>query len=203
MNMDHMNYLSRVCEEDVEVLMHKEATYQGSWKKRGGTGAFMMLARKWDRIEGILENYDIFAAIEADMSGDDGTMLAEVRDLRRYLLLVEAEMLSRLGMPSGSGVSQDDPTGQEHPFGYVSEDDLDAAVESESKESVDSLTMPPVTGVPYQRHPINATSAEYELFRDKFIGHGKMVGKTWSVLYQRHGDGRWHMLQHSQDEYGK
>lgn len=38
---------------------------------------------------------DIFAAIGDDVSGADSTVLAEVRDLRRYLLLVEAEILSR------------------------------------------------------------------------------------------------------------
>jgi hypothetical protein len=38
---------------------------------------------------------DIFTKIEAAPSGDDGTVLAEVRDLRRYLMLVEAEMMAR------------------------------------------------------------------------------------------------------------
>jgi hypothetical protein len=38
---------------------------------------------------------DIFYMIEADRSGDDGSVLAEVRDLRRYLLLVEAEIEAR------------------------------------------------------------------------------------------------------------
>lgn len=38
---------------------------------------------------------NIFAMIRSDPSGTDGSVLAEVRDLRRYLLLVEAEMVSR------------------------------------------------------------------------------------------------------------
>ena len=38
---------------------------------------------------------NIFAMIRRDPSGSDGSVLAEVRDLRRYLLLVEAEMISR------------------------------------------------------------------------------------------------------------
>jgi hypothetical protein len=38
---------------------------------------------------------DIFAKIEERPSGDDGTVLACLRDLRRYLLLIEAEMVSR------------------------------------------------------------------------------------------------------------
>jgi hypothetical protein len=38
---------------------------------------------------------DIFVKIEADPSGEDGTVLAVMRDLRRYLLLIEAEMVAR------------------------------------------------------------------------------------------------------------
>jgi len=38
---------------------------------------------------------DIFAMIEADPSGADGTVLAVVRDARRYFTLVEAEMIAR------------------------------------------------------------------------------------------------------------
>jgi hypothetical protein len=103
-DMKHMNYLRAVANSDIESLQHKEKTYQGSWKKRGGCGAFFMLARKWDRIENILNRaeyrWDIFAVMdtESDHEGDegeDGTLLAEIRDLRRYLMLVEAEMMAR------------------------------------------------------------------------------------------------------------
>lgn len=38
---------------------------------------------------------DIFAKIEEHPNGEDGTVLACVRDLRRYFALVEAEMISR------------------------------------------------------------------------------------------------------------
>ena len=42
---------------------------------------------------------DIFEMIQneanLEVAGDDGTALAEVRDLRRYLLLVESEMVAR------------------------------------------------------------------------------------------------------------
>lgn len=103
-DMDHMTHLRAVADEDIRHLEEKERTYRGSWKKRGGVGAFMMLARKWDRLEGMMEKpheyqprYDILAAMEyeKDFGGDDGTVLAEIRDLRRYLLLVEAEMVAR------------------------------------------------------------------------------------------------------------
>lgn len=99
-DMLHMNYLEAVAASDVSHVRHKELTYMGSWKRRGGVGAFMMMARKWDRLEGMLgledgTQYNIFAAIEAKPGGEDGTALAEIRDLRRYLLLVESEMMSR------------------------------------------------------------------------------------------------------------
>tara|TARA_R100000781_G_scaffold109611_1_gene74635 strand:+ start:417 stop:683 length:267 start_codon:yes stop_codon:yes gene_type:complete len=84
-------------ESDIETLVEKEEDYGDSWKKRGGIGAFMMLARKWDRIENCLsdradERYDIFHAMMQDLR-DDG-LLDDIRDLRRYLLLVESEVLS-------------------------------------------------------------------------------------------------------------
>lgn len=106
---DHLEYLQRIANHDVEVLYVKEASYHGSWKKRGGIGAFMMLARKWDRIEaqvGRLQvqpndptlgppQFDIFAHAEADRR-DEG-LIDDIRDLRRYLLLVEAELEARHG----------------------------------------------------------------------------------------------------------
>lgn len=101
----YLDNLVVVAADDVAVLRAKEATYRGSWKKRGGVGAYMMLVRNFDRLEGILSprtpaerggyGYDVFAAIAADTSGRDGTALACVRDARRYLMLVEAEMMHR------------------------------------------------------------------------------------------------------------
>jgi hypothetical protein len=122
---DYLKYLTEIASHDVSVLLEKERTYQGSWKKRGGIGAYMMLARKIDRLENIMQGnaYDIFAAIAADASGADGSVLAEVRDLRRYLLLVEAEMLSRdeddlfrAGTPEDGGhhARQQEETTAEH-----------------------------------------------------------------------------------------
>ncbi len=116
-NMDHLNFIEAVAAEDVAHLKIKEKTYGGSWKKRGGVGAFMMLARKWDRLENLLnrsevgsalvesrDRYDIFDWIEESPKGEDGSALAEIRDLRRYLLLVEAEMVARgvVAVPKGS-----------------------------------------------------------------------------------------------------
>lgn len=107
-NMNHLAHLEAVAAADVAFVRMREETYRGSWKKRGGTAAFHMLARKWDRLENIsslcvdgyppgyhVGEYDIFGHIAAQPGGEDGSALAEVRDLRRYLLLVEAEMVAR------------------------------------------------------------------------------------------------------------
>jgi hypothetical protein len=69
-----------IAQKDLTQLINAEKSYGDSWRRRGGTGAFMMLARKFDRIEQQSKsvNWDIFEACEKY----DG-------DLRRYLLLVE------------------------------------------------------------------------------------------------------------------
>ena len=78
--------------DDVSALHEAEKSYGDSWKKRGGIGAFMMLARKWDRIENQSTDYtyDIFLALEEDQRPEG--LIDDIRDLRRYLLLVEAQM---------------------------------------------------------------------------------------------------------------
>ena len=55
--------IEKIVLTDVDALEKAEESYGNSWRQRGGVGAFMMLARKWDRID--------------------------IQDLRRYLLLVE------------------------------------------------------------------------------------------------------------------
>ena len=84
--------LQDLVKDDIEGLVEAKRSYGNSWKKRGGVGAFMMLARKWDRIENqvIETNFDILSACRSNMS-DDG-ILDDIRDLRRYLLLVEEEV---------------------------------------------------------------------------------------------------------------
>ena len=84
--------IGQLSHTDYEQLLISGRSYGDSWKKRGGVGAFMMLARKWDRIEKQTteQNWDIFAAIHANPT--DSGIIDDIRDLRRYLLLVEAEM---------------------------------------------------------------------------------------------------------------
>lgn len=84
--------LSTISLSDVEILLIKGREYGDSWKRRGGVGAFMMLARKWDRIEEQVrrKSYDVFEACTAD-DREEG-ILDDIGDLRRYLLLVEQEV---------------------------------------------------------------------------------------------------------------
>lgn len=114
---DQQELLS-IAERDVMVLREKGKTYGDSWRQRGGVGAFMMLARKWDRIENQVsaENYDIFQAYY-NTAGDVDGLLDDIADLRRYLLLVEEHVSSNrprlvpefdTGEPQGRGyVNQD------------------------------------------------------------------------------------------------
>lgn len=80
--------IETLCQEDVEILREKGETYGNSWRKRGGVGAYMMLARKIDRIENICKanGWNVFQAIVENK----GDLLDDIRDLRRYLLLVDA-----------------------------------------------------------------------------------------------------------------
>lgn len=91
-----LEHLKAIFEEDNVVLHQKDRAYRGSWKKRGGVGAFMMLCRKWDRIEVHVQgfNWDIFKSIKEDPR-DYESILDDIRDLRRYLGLVEAEMVEQ------------------------------------------------------------------------------------------------------------
>ena len=90
-----INNVLGLANQDVEGLHESEQSYGDSWKQRGGVGAFMMLARKWDRLEkqGTEYNYDVVQAAAEDMR-EEG-ILDDISDLRRYLFLVEAEVRMR------------------------------------------------------------------------------------------------------------
>lgn len=87
-------HIDEVCQNICQTLRKKEVHYKGSWQKRGGPGAFMMLARKWDRVEAISSEfgYDIFKAMQQNR----GDIKDDVDDLIGYLVLVRAEMNRRL-----------------------------------------------------------------------------------------------------------
>ena len=94
MEGSNFNIIRKLANLDVSKLEQAERSYGDSWRKRGGIGAFKMLARKWDRIENQVtkDGYDIFESIYNDPS--DTGILDDIRDLRRYLLLVESFMTS-------------------------------------------------------------------------------------------------------------
>jgi hypothetical protein len=85
--------MKNIAQEDVNTLRTAEESYGDSWKRRGGVGAFMMLARKFDRIENQSQKHgwDVFKAGDV-YTGDEG-LLDDIRDLRRYLILVENELV--------------------------------------------------------------------------------------------------------------
>jgi len=91
--MSKWENMKEVAQSDLEALKRAETSYGDSWKRRGGVGAFMMLARKFDRIEHQVHkcDWDIFEAGHIYV-GDAG-LLDDIRDLRRYLLLTEGHIL--------------------------------------------------------------------------------------------------------------
>ena len=93
---DIIKEVEGLAQSDTSALHEAEQSYGNSWKKRGGIGAYMMLARKWDRLEKQVESHhwDVFKTVAND-TREEG-VLDDIRDLRRYLFLVEAEMLMRL-----------------------------------------------------------------------------------------------------------
>jgi hypothetical protein len=111
---DLINGLNGISAADIDGLVKAEKSYGDSWKKRGGVGAFMMLARKWDRLENHVKkyNYDIFEAVNNDLRPEG--IIDDIRDLRRYLLLVEDHV-------GGKFIQQLDKEG-EATDGYVNQD---------------------------------------------------------------------------------
>lgn len=100
MDMEYMNRLDDVAGDAVALIREKTETYGDSWKRRGGPGAWFTTVRPIDRLEGIMSRHggDIFAAIEAQPDGPDGSALACVRDIMNYCILIEAHARARLGV---------------------------------------------------------------------------------------------------------
>ncbi len=107
---EYLSHMNDVAKEDVGALVKAQTSYGNSWKQRGGVGAFMMLARKWDRIEQRMGQTPVLL-FDSDITfadgGDDGDrfdilqhlmaddrpegVIDDIRDLRRYLILIESE----------------------------------------------------------------------------------------------------------------
>jgi len=132
--IDCLDKVLEILEKDKEVLDQKHREYGGSCFKRGGVGFFMMLARKWDRLEVAVKqvDWDIFFAVDTD-SREEG-VLDDIRDLRRYLALAEAYINSNLRPSTSKGNPEDlfaskqlaGRIEQANPYGYdPNEDGLD------------------------------------------------------------------------------
>ncbi len=91
-----LHRLNFITKELVKFVNDKDVQYGSSWRKRGGAGAFMVIARKWDRIEQVCETrhpakYDIFDVFEADDRSE--TILDDCLDLVGYLLILIEHMV--------------------------------------------------------------------------------------------------------------
>lgn len=102
---EHLNFISTILKEDERFIIAKDQEYNASWLRRGGTGAFMMLARKWDRLEPLVARYgyDVFAMLK-----DKPDRIDDLEDLCRYLDLVRAEWRRRQTAPTNGQKAQED-----------------------------------------------------------------------------------------------
>jgi len=116
----YLDQFEAIARADIATIEDKEKSYGNSWKRSGGIGAFMMLARKWDRIvqrvttrieskDGVpgASRDNVFEHLTADRRAE-GT-IDDIRGLRQYLLLVEAEMAARGEVEIGT--ARDNRTG--------------------------------------------------------------------------------------------
>jgi len=92
---DYLNHLDAIAKEDADGLKVAHKSYGNSWKKRGGAGAYMIMARKFDRLDNTMPkfNHDIFRAVLEDQRSEG--VIDDIRDLRRYLMLIEAEIRAK------------------------------------------------------------------------------------------------------------
>lgn len=101
----YLDHIPTIATEDVRGLVAAQRQYGNSWKRRGGIGAFMMLARKWDRIERrVSAGFDVLDHLARDDRAEG--LIDDIRDLRRYLILVEAEARA-MGIPSAQTKHRD------------------------------------------------------------------------------------------------
>jgi len=123
--MRYMSHLDVVAADAVGLIRLKTETYGDSWKRRGGPGAWFTVVRPLDRLEGIVSRHggDIFAAIEADPTGQDGSALACVRDVMNYMILIEAHARAALGVgPHGPARRAEEPLDLA-PYAWPAEED--------------------------------------------------------------------------------
>lgn len=104
--MRNKSILQELCDGDLAKLEAAEKSYGHSWVSRGLRGAYFVMVRKIDRFENQMRqaNFDLPAALRM-FPGKDG-ILDDIRDLRQYLLLIEAEIIAQ-NQALGNGTSRD------------------------------------------------------------------------------------------------
>lgn len=171
-----LKHLQGIADKIVNTLHVKELTYGGSWQKRGGQGAFMMLARKWDRIENMAteSHYDLFGLV----GRNQGDIIDDIDDLIGYLLLTRAKvkaeqlsdadkkMIEHMGEEPGPGYVNQDPdiaSGQPsspftHPTGRIDWKEEDFSLPAPPKHR--PLTVGKGLSGGSSEHIINTTQVE-------------------------------------------
>lgn len=100
----YRDHLKALAEDLVRELIRKDEEYGSSWLKRGGQGAFMMLARKMDRLDVQVSasGYDVFAAIDESVETSED-LRDTLRDLAGYAFLILSEHIDRSTFRSDPG----------------------------------------------------------------------------------------------------
>ena len=99
MNDRRLELMQAHSEQIIRGVALKNNEYGDSWKARGGPGAYMTFARKWDRLEAQCKKngYDIFDLLDKE---DDEVMESigmTIDDLIGYLLLLRADRRTAAG----------------------------------------------------------------------------------------------------------
>lgn len=175
----YRDHIKAITDTDAREVLKKDIEYGSSWLKRGGVGAYMMAARKIDRLEEQVKkhHHDVLAAIAAYNSESNPLMeglIDTIRDLRRYLILIEAEAISQ-AFPDGSrplGCHED--TVEEHLIQHGTT--ITGAVE-DTDQGQDSLVQ--LCLLPHH-YPAGAATYDYCL---KERGHKENVHQGKSVKW--------------------
>lgn len=102
--MTNVTTIQSIADADVKSLSDAQKRYGDAWCKRGGISVFTKLADKWDKIQDYLTKppksdeafyngpsfapYDVFGAVYETKAVNG--VIDDIRDLRRYLMLIEA-----------------------------------------------------------------------------------------------------------------
>ena len=93
-----VSYMKEVTNTLAEIKIMVDAGYKKygeSCLKRGYLGLYMMLARKWDRIELVMErsNYSLQNALSCNPPPDG--LLDDINDLIVYLVILRSEISAK------------------------------------------------------------------------------------------------------------